>query len=196
MKIIGITGKSGSGKSYIAKSIAEKMGATLFSFDEFSHLSIETETLKNFALNEFGNSVFDNGKINRKKVGMIAFANPEKLAKWNDLAETEMEKLIDEKLKQTTSNYIVFEYALLPLMKYFDMCDLKILITAENKQRALRVCTRDNIGARYFETRDTHAPEFDKFKFDAIIDNTNNDDFAVSKLEAIIKEKLWLEKPQ
>lgn len=189
-KYIGITGKSGSGKSYIANQLAQKLDATLFSFDDFSHLSLETDTLKNFALAEFGESVFDDGKINRKKIGIIAFANTEKLEKWNKLAEAEMEKLIDLKLKSTHSKYVIFEYALLPLMKYFDMCHLKILVTAESKNRALRVCTRDNIGARYFETRDAHSPEFDNFKFDAIIDNSKNDSSALDELEKFIKENL------
>lgn len=190
MKIIGITGKSGSGKSHLAKKLAQNLNATLFSFDDFSHQSLETDTLKNFALSNFGSAVFENGKINTKKVGMIAFENPEKLQKWNNLAENEMEKLIDKALETTKTEYVIFEYALLPLMKYFEMCDAKVLVTADSKQRALRVCTRDNIGARYFETRDAHSPIFDNFKFDVIIDNTNNDEQALKSLESFIKENL------
>ena len=154
MKIIVITGKSGSGKTYVASKLASALNAEHLKLDEISHQTLKTETLKNFVAEEFGNEVFDQtGSINRKKLGSIAFLEPEKLNKLNKLSEIEMEKIIDEKIATSNKNVIILDYMLLPKMKYFKMSQIKILVTAESSSRKARILERDGITEEYFESR-------------------------------------------
>ena len=44
--IIGICGKSGSGKSKIADDLAIELNANVINFDKISHQAIETDTFK------------------------------------------------------------------------------------------------------------------------------------------------------
>ena len=94
--IIGITGRSGSGKSYLSDILAEKLDMIHIDIDKISHEILTFEKSKNFLLNEFGPEIFDNGIVNRKALGKIVFASPEKLEKLNRFCQIEMESKIDE----------------------------------------------------------------------------------------------------
>ena len=56
--IISITGKSGSGKTYIARMLASRLCAELVSLDEISHNTLEMNDILLKIKNYFGNSVF------------------------------------------------------------------------------------------------------------------------------------------
>ena len=72
--IIGISGKSGSGKSKIADDLAKELGAIVINFDKISHLSTETSTFKELVKSKISKDVFDkNGNIMRKKRFLLIF---------------------------------------------------------------------------------------------------------------------------
>lgn len=185
MKIIAITGKSGSGKTFVSNAIASASNAKVLSFDKFSHAALQTDSLKQFALENFGNSVFDeNGEINRKKLGQIAFANQSLLKQWNALAEQKMIESIDQELKNSQNETIIIEYALLPQMKYFQMADLKILIEANFETRKNRIISRDSISEEYFLLRENNSLEYNKDEYDFVVTN----DTITSNLTEIIEK--------
>ena len=57
--LIGISGKSGSGKTKIAEALSVKLGADIISFDKVSHLSIEKDSFKNLVREKISTDVFD-----------------------------------------------------------------------------------------------------------------------------------------
>lgn len=172
MKTIVITGKSGSGKTYVAEKLATVLDCEILSLDKISHKTLETETLKTFVYNSFGKDVFDeNGNIIRKKIGEIAFKNPILLQDLNKVAEIEMEKIIDNHLSNTPADTIILEYALLPKMKYFSNATLKILVVANDNIRQSRIIERDNISKDYFEIRDKNSLEYDESDYDFVVSN-------------------------
>ena len=67
--VIGITGKSGSGKSFLSEQLKEKLDAIHIDIDKISHRVLLEDKTQEFIKQEFGESVFDNGIINRKKLG-------------------------------------------------------------------------------------------------------------------------------
>ena len=70
--IIGISGKSGAGKSELAAALAANLNANVINFDKISHLSIEKDSFKNLVREKISEDVFDsNGNIMRKKLGEI-----------------------------------------------------------------------------------------------------------------------------
>lgn len=191
-QIISITGKSGSGKTYIARMLAARLCAELVSFDEISHDSLENNEIISKIRSIFGNSVFDANKINRKKLGQIVFADNQKLDFLNNICQAKMEEIIDAKINNSKNTTFIFEYSLLPKMKYFEMSKCKILIKADSHIRKSRILSRDNISEEYFNARENNSIEYDESKFDIIIDNNENLDF--DKIIKNIKEILCSEK--
>ena len=73
MKIIIVTGKSGSGKSEVSKKLAEKLNCPLIVLDNVSHLSLEDNKIKFELINRFGNKILNKNRIDRKTLGKIIF---------------------------------------------------------------------------------------------------------------------------
>lgn len=190
--LIGITGKSGSGKTFVAEWLKNKLDATLLKFDQISHEVVASNSYKLFVRSNISNDVFDeNQNIDRKKLGEIVFNDPQKLELINKFAEEKMIEIIDKKLQKCTKKYIILDYILLPLMKYFKICDLTILIESNKNTRFERVKTREKISKDYFEKRDKTSPNFEDFNFDLIFENSNQTN--LENLFEQIKEKLCLE---
>ena len=184
--IIVVTGKTGAGKKHISEILAQNLNGELLSLDKISHMSLKTENVKSFVAQNFGPSVImPDGELDRKAIGKIAFSNPELLDKLNKTAENEMVKIIDDKIANSSKKYIILEYALLPLMKYFNSADVKILVHAADEVRKNRTIVRDKISEEYFLLRDKHSLSYNDADYDFIIEN-NELDSDYSKLSTQI----------
>lgn len=179
--IIGITGKSGSGKSYLSEIISQKINALHLDIDKVSHEILSFSESKEFLLKEFGNSIYENDILNRKKLGKIVFKDNDKLKKLNDFCQKKIENRLDEIIKQETRD-IILDYALLFLLKQFDKCDIKILLKTETEIRLKRVCERENISKEYFLSRDKTISEINEVGYDFVFKNISN-----SEIETLIK---------
>ena len=188
MKIITISGKSGSGKSYVAKLIASVFDANLIDIDEISHKTLELENVKNEIKKMFGKGVFDGDNISRKKLSQIVFSSPEKLDFVNNLCWPEIDKIVDERLSNKKIN--ILDYSLLPKMKYFDD-SFKILVEANKNVRKNRILTRDKISEPLFELREKNSLKYCKKDFDIVVNNNNDIDKndIINKINAFLGEK-------
>ena len=188
--IIGISGKSGTGKTKIAEMLAFELGANIISFDKISHMTIETDSFKELVKSKISSEVFDsNGNIVRKKLGEIVFNDKEKLALINKHSESLMEQIIDELIKQNTKPHLILDYSLLPLMKYFNMCQFKILVTATESVRYERIMNRDGITEEYLNAREKNSPEYISALFDLVIENNSNEELSVKNIKELILKK-------
>ena len=69
MKIIGVTGKSGSGKTTFAKELAKKLNCEYVDIDKVSRMPLEKPEIIHILCKKFGNGILDeDGNINRNKV--------------------------------------------------------------------------------------------------------------------------------
>jgi len=86
MRVIGLTGGIGSGKSTVSQFLAE-LGATIIDVDKIWHEALKPDTeIWRKIVAAFGTEVVKpNGEIDRKKLGEIVFANPEALARLNNI---------------------------------------------------------------------------------------------------------------
>lgn len=71
-----VSGGIGSGKSTVCKILAD-LGYQVLDADKIAHKVLESKTHE--ILEEFGEGILENGKINRKNLGKIVFAHKEKL---------------------------------------------------------------------------------------------------------------------
>ena len=75
--IIGIMGKSGSGKSTTTNLLNENGNYLLIDVDKVNHELIENTSLKQDIIIRYPETL-ENGKINRQKLGMILYQDKKK----------------------------------------------------------------------------------------------------------------------
>lgn len=187
MNIICITGKSGSGKTYLSSLLASNLICNVIDIDKIAHEVLTYENIKQEILNIFGTEVFNGQTVDRKKLGAIVFNNLSKLKVLEDLTQKQMEEIIDLKLATAETNYVILEYSLLPKMKYFNSSSYNILVEASNDVRQNRILKRDNITKKYFESRDSKSLDYSLYNFDLVVNNSNN--FNIDQIIEKIKSK-------
>ena len=91
MKVIGLTGGIGSGKSTVSRFLAE-LGAVVIDADKVGHEAFKPDTeLWREVVAAFGKQVIaPDGNIDRKKLGEIVFGNPEALSRLNQIMHPRM----------------------------------------------------------------------------------------------------------
>ena len=99
MKIIGLTGGIGSGKSTVAAFLAE-LGAQVIDADKIGHEVYAPGTRGwQQIVNAFGKDVLTaDNKIDRAKLGKIVFTDPESMARLNKIMYPRITGLLKEKL--------------------------------------------------------------------------------------------------
>ena len=167
--IIGIMGKSGSGKSTITNLLNEKGNYLLIDVDKVNHELIENTTLKQDIIIRYPETL-ENGKINRQKLGMILYQDKKKMDEYNKLVWIYLEKKLDEMINNTTK-IIVLDWMMLPLTKYYNMCDIKILVESSLEIRLERIKKRDKVDEIHFFERDKNSVDYKIEDFDFVINN-------------------------
>jgi dephospho-CoA kinase len=83
MKLIGLTGGVGSGKSTVA-GILRQLGAEIVDADEASHAVYEPGTDGFEAVvREFGSGIVRDGRIDRERLGRLVFDDPDRRRRLN-----------------------------------------------------------------------------------------------------------------
>ena len=101
MKIIGLTGGIGSGKSTVAQFLAE-LGAVVTDVDRVGHEVLKRDSeVRQQIVNAFGKQVVgSDGEIDREKLGEIVFGNPEVRAKLNQIIHPPMYDMVKAQLEE------------------------------------------------------------------------------------------------
>ena len=183
VRIIGITGKSGSGKSTLTRLLSEKLKCNSVNVDKIGHKATSNEKNAKKLCEVFGNEIVNSeGKIDRKKLGNIVFSSKEKMDVLTDITWGYMQEILDEILKKETGESIILEWALLPISKYWNQCDTKILIKADDEKRKNKVMQRDQISEEYFLKRDAGCIDYALVKFDYVFNN----DYSLDTMKEIV----------
>lgn len=149
MKIIGIIGGVGSGKSTITKILEENFGAYTIYTDLIAHELMEKGGVSySLIVEHFGQSILDvDGKIDRKKLASIVYKDKEQLLKLNSFTHpyvfNEVTKLIKEK-RNASDKYICIETALPVEARLDEVCDLVWYIYTPEDVRISRLKSSRN----------------------------------------------------
>lgn len=169
--IIGICGKSGCGKSTLANQIIELTNnkAIHLDIDKVGHSVLLLPEVKQELIKIFGESVIKENMVDRKKLGEIVFDLRNEMSKLSDITWKYMQIEIDNFLNNHKDKIIILDWLLLSISKYFDMCDIKILLDIPYEVRKQRAMKRDNITEEAFDLREKASIEFDENAFDYVV---------------------------
>lgn len=129
MKVYGITGGAGTGKSEVIKMLQEKFGGCVIMSDEVARELMQKGNISYQLIVEyFGRDILmDDGEIDRKKLADHVFNNKEALEKLNSMThpyvKDEIRKLIAEAEASGECRFVALESAILLECGYEDICD-------------------------------------------------------------------------
>ena len=148
MKVIGVTGGIGSGKSTVVKMF-EDLGIPVYIADsKAKKLMQDSKELRKDIAELFGKNAYVNGKLNRKFIASEVFSNPDKLNALNAMVHPAVHNDFKRWIKtqdRITTSYCIYETAILFESKRQHTCDRVILVTAPRSVRIDRVVKRDNV---------------------------------------------------
>lgn len=149
MKVIGITGTSGSGKSTVSSWLRER-GYPVFDGDEVSReLAFPGSPYVQALTAEFGPEICDeHGALQRRALGLRVFADPHGLQRLTEITTplilTELRRRI-EKAKTQGHPIAFLDGALIIDTPFETLCDKILLVEADHDGQIARIAARDGI---------------------------------------------------
>jgi dephospho-CoA kinase len=175
MKVIGLTGGMGSGKTTVANMFRELGVPVYIADDEAKRLSNNSSVIKKKLIKLLGNATYSDGELNRKFIADIIFTDPVLLKKVNAIIHPKVASHFKKWVGTQAGNYCIKEAAILFENGGYKDCYLTILVTAPKEIRIGRILSRDNISLEEIEKRMSNQwPDEEKIKLaDIIIENTD-----------------------
>ena len=193
MKIIGITGNSGSGKSTISKLIIKNYKAKIINADKIAKEMTKNNGEYLQAIRQaFGNDVIKNNELDRKKLADIVFFYRTEKEKLDGLT---FEYVVEEIKKELEANqnldyqYIILDVPLLFESKLDKLCDYTIGVIAPKTEKIKRICKRDKLSKEKALQRLNSQPndEFFTKNCDTVINNENKEETIKMVNEIMLK---------
>ncbi len=144
MRIIGITGGIGSGKSQVLRYLGESYGAACCQADQVAkRLQKKGTKCYKRIVDHFGESILDDdGRLDRPKLANIVFSNKAQLRILNEIVHPAVKEKIREiirKEEKKGTSVFVLEAALFIEENYNAMCDEVWYIYADEETRKRRL---------------------------------------------------------
>jgi dephospho-CoA kinase len=190
MKVIGLTGGIGSGKSLVANYFFS-LGAHVVDADQLARQAIERGSAGfDEVLSAFGDSILKDGDIDRRKLGEIVFSDPEKRKLLESIVHPIVQKgLAVAKENLSEDEILVYEIPLLVETKAMDKFDEIITVEAPLEERIKRLTNRGLLHSE-IEKRIANqvSPDERKAVANFVIENNGSEDELLRKVENIWEE--------
>lgn len=146
MKIVGVTGGSGSGKSSFCKILCD-MGASVVDADKISHrIIMRGGAAFDEIISEFGSEILEeDGEINRHLLGEIVFSDKKRLTVLNQITHSRIFEEMRREISQSNSEIVLLDVPLLFSSDFPIEYDLSIAVIADEQTRIERIAARDKI---------------------------------------------------
>lgn len=178
MKVIGLTGGIGGGKSLVAEILAQRYGAYLLNTDAIAKQQMEPggESYEEVVA-YFGKHILaPDATIDRIKLASIIFDDNEKRLKINDITHPKVLKTVKNEIERIASlgthQYLVVETALMIEAGYDYICDEVWYVYAPEAARRERL---------------KHLRHYSDEKIDAIFLNQSKEEAFRNKFEKVIE---------
>ena len=191
MKIVGITGSIGCGKTYLS-DILRDMGYCVYNPDIWVRNLYKTSEFLIIIRKNFPTCFDSKGIFNKRNLRNIVFSDNKQLKKLESIIHPilkyKLKKLIRKSVKK--EDFLFLDVALLLEMKWDKYCDFIILADVDKEIQIKRVMNRDKIKREDVE-KIISVQEDKKTKYkaaDYIIDTGYNDGINRVQLIKILQE--------
>jgi len=185
--IIGITGGSGAGKSFVAGFFEEKGFKKVDADAIAKNIMNEDKDLAESIRLTFGEEyVTSDGKVDRRALGRLVFADEKKREILNSMTHP---KILEEIEKQAySSDNVIIDIPLLKGSSVEKICDLKIAVLCPREIRIRRIVERDNIDKQTAINRINSQLTDEEFieSTDVQIANNGNREELIKQIENIM----------
>ena len=166
MRIIGVTGPSGSGKSLLSKYFSD-LGVTVIDADALYHsMLIPPSPCLDAIREKFGDGVISaDGSLDRSALSKVVFNSPEKLRLLNRTVLTLVLDEIRARLRALEADgveTVIIDAPTLIESGFHLECDTVVSVIAPVDDRIARICHRDGI-SREKATERVRAQKEDSF---------------------------------
>lgn len=194
MRIIGITGGIGTGKSTVLAILEKDYQAYIVETDKLAHkLMSPGEIAYNQIVEVYGTDILQDDKtIDRAKLGGIVFRDAEKLQQLNKIVHPAVKqyilKDIEEKRQEGNLSYYVIEAALLIEDGYKEICDEMWYIYAPQQLRVERLLEgRGGTEEKWLQVIQNQSSEaFYRNYCDVTIDNGESVDKTAETIKGLL----------
>ena len=174
MKVVGITGGIGSGKTTCCQ-IFEELGVPVYYADSRAKLLMVENPLRAKILQAFGEKAYTGTQLNRTYLSEQVFGSKEKLSVLNGLVHPavadDFENWIDENKE---AKYVLKEAAILFETGAYQNVDITVLVIAPQEVRLKRVMKRD--GSSQEEVKQRMANQWTQERKVKLADHIINND--------------------
>lgn len=205
LKVIGLTGGIGTGKS-IATAYLRKKNYTVFDADEIARESVlPGEPALDKLVEIFGSEILtEEGMLNRGYLADIVFSSDENVKILNSIMHADIVERIEKYLKRRKSNIAKTKGNTKTLKTVFlsaplllegetkEFCDEIWLITADDDIRISRAAIRDGVDKEKIKDRIQFqmSEEEKKGLVDVVIENNGSEEELYKKLEEALKKRV------
>lgn len=192
-KIIGLTGSIATGKSQVSKYLKDK-GIKVVDADLIARDVANCKSVKNKIKKVFGDDLYINGELDRKKLAEIIFANKIHRQKLNGIMHPEIYK----KINKETEGKEELVFVDIPLLfenedinkKYGLDFDEIWLVYVDRQTQIRRLMDRDGISRDYAEKKINSQISVGekRKKADVIIDNSGTLEETFKQVEKNLKK--------
>lgn len=174
MRIIGLTGGSGTGKGTFAALIREKGAGWVDADAVYRTLCAENREMLRELDVAFGGVLDQNGALDRPKLASIVFADPEKLKQLNAITLPYIRAASLEAMRaQGDCPFVLYDAPTLFEVGADDLCECIIGVLADTEVRVQRIMARDGLDDAAARARIGAQPDADFYRArcDYIVEN-------------------------
>lgn len=175
MKVAGLTGGMGSGKTTVAGFFRD-LGVPVYIADEAGKRLMDTSAkVKSQISQVFGKEAYSEGKLKRKYIASKVFDDQAQLKKLNDIVHPAVARDFQEWKNSQSAAYVIYEAAILLETGGESRCDWVILVTAALENRIQRLQKRDQSTVEEIKARLKHQWSDEKKRSLADFEIKNDD---------------------
>lgn len=191
MKVLGITGGIGAGKSTVT-AILSALGGTVIDADVIAREVMEpTGSAYGDVVETFGREILqEDGQIHRKKLASLVFGDKKKLDCLNQLTHPRVMEEMQRQIDGAETELVCLDVPLLFSCQFTLTCDATLAVIAPYEVRIARVmerdgCTREQVEERI---RQQLPDEVLREKADYWIENNGNFADLKKKVAEVVKK--------
>jgi dephospho-CoA kinase len=157
--VVGVIGGIGSGKSEVARILAEEAGGRVISGDRVGHEVLREPDIREQVVRRWGEGILDaQGEVDRKKLGGIVFADKSELQSLETRVHPRIKECIREELEAARRDgsvpLVVLDAAIMVEAGWADVCDRLVFVEVPWEVRLERVVRARGWSASHLGSRE------------------------------------------